>query len=408
MKRHVKVVVRLRLTSAFAQDLIKFGEDKQSVSVNIPRNVEYINNQPSKCDFKFDSVLNNTSQETLFEDCALPVVKSLLDGFNGTVLAYGQTATGKTFTMTGATENYKQRGIIPRSISQIFKDISDRPTLEFTVKVSYLEVYNEQLVDLLVSDSKTHPLTVYEDKNGVHVKGLKVLLANNEEEALNMLFEGDTKRTCSAHQMNKFSSRSHCIFTIHVQSKSRIESADRVLVSKLNLVDLAGSERLSKTETSGATLKEAMYINRSLTYLEQVIIALADKKREHVPFRQSKLTHVLRDSIGGNCNTLMIANISGEQQNIDETIATLRFSTRMMCVAIDPQINVHYDPMALVRKYEAEIKELKQELNMYDLLSNRGGRVIYETYNEVQKNELWKIIKAYIDSDSEELEVVFL
>ncbi len=143
------------------------------------------------------------------------------------------------------------------------------------------------------------------------VKGLNVKLASSEEEALSHLFEGETNRSIAEHQLNRASSRSHCIFTIHLEARSKVESTEKIIHSKLNLVDLAGSERVSKTETSGQSLREAMYINKSLTYLEQVVLALADKKREHIPFRQSKMTHVLKDALGGNNNTLLIANIWG-------------------------------------------------------------------------------------------------
>ncbi|KAI8917458.1 armadillo-type protein [Entophlyctis helioformis] len=412
--KHVKVVIRTRPTSSFAQDIITFGADKKSIHIHIPKNEEwgFINNQQENWDFKFDNILHNASQENVYDECGGPIIRSLLDGYNGTILAYGQTGAGKTFTMTGATENYKHRGLIPRAISHVFREISERPTLAFTVRISYLEVYNEQMVDLLstLGDGTAQPetMTVVEDKMGsTHVKGLTIQLASNEEEALNLLFEGETNRSISEHQLNKTSSRSHCIFTLHVESRSRVESSEKVMVSKLNLVDLAGSERLSKTETKGTSLKEAMYINRSLTFLEQVIIALADKKRDHVPFRQSKMTHVLRDALGGNCNTLMISNIWGEREHIEETISTLRFATRMMCVSTNPEINVQYDPIALIKKYEKEVKELKQELSMHDTLSNRS-HVQYEPYTEAQKHELTKTVRMYIDNEAEEIEIVNL
>ena len=152
-------------------------------------------------------------------------------------------------------------------------------------------------------------------------------------------------------------------------------------------------------------------INKSLSFLEQVIIALADKKREHIPYRQSKLTNVLRDALGGNCNTLLIANIwgifllpKGEKVHIDETISTLRFATRMMCVLTTPQINIQYDPLALIKKYEREIKELKQELSMHDTLSNRS-RINYEPFQGSQKIELIKTVRLFIDGGIEEIEV---
>jgi kinesin family protein 6/9 len=205
-------------------------------------------------------------------------------------MAYGQTGAGKTFTMTGATENYKHRGIIPRAISQIFREIAERPQLAITVRFSYLEIYNEVIVDLLsslrVNEGPRHlqqytggaasnlegnngsagallmqpgGLTVIDDKHGnVQVKDLTVLIGNHEEEALNFLFEGETNRSISTHSMNKNSSRSHCIFTIYLESRSRVESSEKVIYSKLNLVDLAGSERLSKTNSRGTTLREAM------------------------------------------------------------------------------------------------------------------------------------------------------
>ena len=164
---------------------------------------------------------------------------------------------------TGASENFKHRGLIPRAISHLFKEIADRPQLSYTVRISYLEIYKETMIDLLSSIRESNyndgSLTVVEEKDGsTHVKGLTTQLVANEEEALNLLFEGEMNRSISEHQLNKNSSRSHCIFTLHVESRSRVESSEKVLFSKLNLVDLAGSERLSKTETSGISLKEAM------------------------------------------------------------------------------------------------------------------------------------------------------
>ena len=180
------------------------------------------------------------------------------------------------------------------------------------------------------------------------------------------------------------------------------------MTSKLNLVDLAGSERIDKSEISGVGVKEAMYINRSLTYLEQVIMALADKKREHIPFRQSKMTHVLKDSLGGNCNTVMIANMWGQKEHIEETISTLRFSTRMMCVGVSPEVNVSFDPIALIKKYEKTIKELKQELSMHDTLVNRSHVQYDGGFSDSQKSELTKRVKAYIEDEADELEIVNL
>jgi len=410
--KHVKVIVRTRPTSDFANDILQISQETNSIHIHIPKNSEsgFINNQQEDWDFKFDQILHNASQECIFDECGAPILKSLIDGYNGTILAYGQTGAGKTYTMTGTTENYVHRGLIPRIISQLYKEISNKTQMAISVKISYLEIYNEQMVDLLASlnDDDTYPgaLKVVDENTGPSlVKNLSLQIANTEEEALNLLFEGETNRSISEHQLNKNSSRSHCIFTIYLESRSRVESSEKVIYSKLNLVDLAGSERLSKTQTSGVSLQEAKYINKSLTFLEQVIIALSDKKRDHIPYRQSKLTNVLRDALGGNCNTLMIANIWGVKEHIEETISTLRFGTRMMCVSNTPVVNVQYDPMALIKKYEREIKELKHELSMHDVLNSKLN-IQYEPYTDNQKYELRKQIKTYIENENEEIPII--
>ena len=157
-------------------------------------------------------------------------------------------------------------------------------------------------------------------------------VCDSEEDALNMLFEGETNRSYASHEMNSHSSRSHCIYTVHIESRSRVESQEKIVFSKLHLVDLAGSERTKKTGTKGGQLVEARHINKSLSYLEQVVLALSDKKRDHVPYRQTTLTNFLRDSLGGNCKTVVISNVHCVKSHLEETISTLKFSTRMMKV----------------------------------------------------------------------------
>jgi kinesin family protein 6/9 len=160
------------------------------------------------------------------------------------------------------------------------------------------------------------------------------------------------------HTLNEASSRAHTIFTIHIESRSRVESADKVVFSKLHLVDLAGSERTKKTHSEGIILKEAQFINKSLSFLEQVVLALSDKKRDHIPYRQAKLTNFLRDSLGGNCKTVMI----------EETQSTLKFATRMMKIQNEASVNLMLDPALQIKRYEKEIRDLKQELAMHDTL----------------------------------------
>ncbi|MCQ2816694.1 MAG: hypothetical protein MJ252_05435 [archaeon] len=309
--------------------------------------------------------------------------------------------------MSGAN-NFNYRGIIPRSISTLFEEIGKKPDYDIEVNISYLEIYNETVFDLL-SPTPTFEqrgdITFQEDARGnVTVKGLSKHPVSNEEEAFNLLFEGESNRTISEHQLNKESTRSHCVFTITLEMKSKVESSEKVITSKLNFVDLAGSERVKKTGSTGLALKEATYINKSLTFLEQVVVALTDKKKkEYVPYRQSKLTHILKDSIGGNCKTVMIANIWPEEPYINETLSTLNFAKRMKNVVNEISVNVRLDSQALVKKLTKEIKELKQELAMHNTLST-GRQINYDPYSAEEQYEQQKIAMAFLSGTQEDME----
>jgi len=416
VKNPIKVVVRVRPTPDFAANGLLLHPDKKTVNIKLPKNAKYgdvVNSQPSDYNFKFDSVLNNASQETMYEVAAEEITSSVLDGYNGTIMAYGQTGAGKTFTISGGTANYKERGITPRCISHIFREIAARPEHAFVVRCSYLEIYNERMYDLLATaegapvGAGTQDLAVSELNGSVHVKGLTHLIASSEEEALSYLFEGETNRAIASHQLNRNSTRSHCIFTMHLESRSRVESSERVTRGKLNLVDLAGSERIKKSGSDGVLMQEAMYINKSLTFLEQVVIALADRSRDHIPYRQAVLTNVLKDSLGGNSKTLMCANIWGQAEHLDETLSTLKFASRMMRIANEVVVNTTQDPSLLLKKYEREIRDLRQELAMHDTLANRS-RVQYEDYTEEQRHQLHVQMKKWVNNEIEELEVVNL
>ncbi|XP_014424695.3 kinesin-like protein KIF9 isoform X1 [Pelodiscus sinensis] len=410
-KRKVHAFVRVKPTANFPQDMIKYGPDNKSIDIYIRRDVKkgVVNNKQTDWSFKLDGVLHNVSQDSVYDAVARDVVSQALDGYNGTIMCYGQTGAGKTYTMTGATENYKHRGIIPRAIQQVFRAAEKRIDQSITVRISYLEIYNETLFDLLstmphsmLGDTQ---MAVVEYPHGVFVKGLSVHPASHEEDALNLLFEGETNRIIGEHTLNKNSSRSHCIFTIYIESRSRILSDAIYIASKINLVDLAGSERLGKTGSEGQVLKEATYINKSLSFLEQAIIALADRKRDHVPFRQSKLTHALKDSLGGNCNTVLVANIYGEAAQIEETLSSLRFATRMRWVTTEPAINEKYDPERMVKSLEKEIFLLKQELTMRDCLANRSP-VTYDPLNENQIAEINSQVHRYLEGAIDEIDIM--
>lgn len=337
------------------------------------------------------------------------IVLGVMDGVNGTVMSYGQTGAGKTFTMIGDTRNYQHRGIAPRAIAQVFAEVDSRIETDFKVSVSYMEIYNERIFDLLDDKTgETQNLQICEDTKGgkgVYIRGITMKDVATEQHALNELFNGELGRTTACHKLNKRSNRSHCIFTIYVTQRSRTGVSERVTHSKLNLVDLAGSERLKKTmddsdgvEIDATIKKESMYINQSLTYLEQCVVALSKKATAHVPYRQTKLTNVLKDSLGGNCNTLMFACIWGEAKHLEETISTLRLAQRMMRVKNETNSNVEMDPIILVRKYEKQIKELKQELMMHDALSERTIAQGYDEYTPDQRKSLRGNVEEYVKS----------
>ncbi|XP_041923867.1 kinesin-like protein KIF9 isoform X1 [Alosa sapidissima] len=408
----VRVFVRIRPTASFAQELIHYLPDGQTINIRQRRDSKrgVVNNQLSSWSFPMNGVLHDVSQEDVYNTVAHKVVLGALEGYNGTVMCFGQTGAGKTFTMTGATESYKQRGLIPRAIQQVFSEVENRQNYSFTIHLSYLEIYNEMLVDLLSSVRGTRAglggLAVVEEAGGgVSVKGLSLHSVHNEEEALNLLFEGEMNRIIGSHAMNKNSSRSHCIFTIYIESRSRTLSDARYITSKLHLVDLAGSERLGKTGSEGQVQKEAMCINRSLSFLEQAILALADRRREHVPFRQSKLTHALRDSLGGNCNTVLVANIYGEAAQIEETLSTLRFASRMKCIKTEPAVNEHIDPVVQVKKLQKEIQLLKEDLAIQSNMPNRVASS-YEPLSDSQVAEIQDQVQRFLDGSLEEISIV--
>ncbi|XP_027642829.2 kinesin-like protein KIF9 isoform X5 [Falco peregrinus] len=390
VEKRVHAFVRVKPTAEFAQDMIKFGPDNKSIAIYIKKDAKkgVVNNRQTDWAFRLDGVLHNTSQELAYETVAKKVVSEALVGYNGTIMCYGQTGAGKTYTMTGATAEYEHRGIIPRAIQQVFKATAHSVD-PFKVRISYLEIYNETLFDLLStmtsSGTSDMQMAVVDCPQGVYVKGLSIHSVSHEEDALNLFFEGETNRVIAEHTLNKNSSRSHCIFTIYIESRFRLFSDVKCVNSKINLIDLAGSERLSKTGSEGQVLKEATYINKSLSFLEQIVIALADPKRDHIPFRQSKLTHVLKDSLGGNCNTVLVANICGEAVHVEETLSSLRFATRMKWITTEPVLNETCDREGTVKALEKEIILLKQELAMHDSLAgvvDVDGHLVQEEYGQ--------------------------
>ncbi|CAG2221785.1 KIF6_9 [Mytilus edulis] len=374
VKQTIQIFGRVKPTRSKA-GLYEIDEDDEShprLTITVPRELAdgFVNNKKENYKFRFQKVFDQSSQQDeIFDNVAKPVADSVMQGYNGTIFAYGQTGSGKTFTITGGAERYTDRGIIPRCLSYFFEQFEQDGGRSYTLHISYLEIYNESGYDLLdpkhdaakLEDLPKVSLMEDTDQN-IHLKNLSVHPANSEEEALNLLFLGDTNRMIAETPMNQASTRSHCIFTVHLTSTETGSATIRR--SKLHLVDLAGSERVSKTGVNGVLLKEAKYINLSLHFLEQVIIALADKSRQHIPYRNSMMTSVIRDSLGGNCMTTMIATCSVEKKNVDETISTCRFAQRVAMIKNDVMVNEELDPKLLIARLKKEVQQLKEELAM--------------------------------------------
>ncbi|XP_009995101.1 PREDICTED: kinesin-like protein KIF9 [Chaetura pelagica] len=407
----VRTFVRVKPTADFAQDIINFGPDNKTIRILIKKDARAgaVNNHRTGWSFRLDGVLHNTSQELAYQALAEKLVSQALTGYNGTIMCYGQTGAGKTYTTMGPTTEHKQRGIIPRALEQVFKATAQSVEPVITVQISYLEIYNETMFDLLSSVASPGAggiqLTVADCPGGVYVKGLSVHPVSHEEDALSLLFKGETNRVVAEHSLNRNSSRSHCIFTIYLESHFTGFSDGKCISSKINLIDLAGSERLSKTGSEGQLLKEATYINKSLSFLEQIIIALGDPKREHIPYRQSKLTHVLKDALGGTCNTVLVANICGEAEHVEETLSSLRFATRMKGINSEPLIRESYSQEGTVKAMEKEILLLKQELAVHDSLANRSW-VTHTPLPAPQVAEIRSQVQKYLDGDIDEIDIL--
>ena len=298
----------------------------------------------------------------------------MLEGYNGTIFAYGQTGCGKSHTMMGVYDHEETKGIIPRSFTHIFGSLDGRqsPDAKYLVRCSYLEIYNERILDLL-GQNKDEKLDVKEDPDkGIYVKNLTTVVVKEASEIEKAMVAGSKNRKVGATAMNKDSSRSHSIFTLYIEMSEMDEKTgeQRIKAGKMHLVDLAGSERQAKTQATGDRLKEAQKINLSLSALGNVISALVDGKSKHIPYRDSKLTRLLQDSLGGNTKTVMIAALSPANYNYDETLSTLRYAARAKNIKNKPKINE--DPKdALLREYEEEIKRLKEALSMFQ--DGKGG-----------------------------------
>ncbi|XP_077738302.1 centromere-associated protein E isoform X3 [Canis aureus] len=318
--------------------------------------------------FNFDRVFHsNETTKHVYEEIAVPIIDSAIQGYNGTIFAYGQTASGKTYTMMGSQDYL---GVIPRAIHDIFQKIKKFPDREFLLRVSYMEIYNETITDLLCDTQKMKPLIIREDFNrNVYVADLTEEVVYTSDMALKWITKGEKNRHYGITKMNQRSSRSHTIFRMILESREKGEPSNcdgSVKVSHLNLVDLAGSERAAQTGAEGVRLKEGCNINRSLFILGQVIKKLSDGQvGGFINYRDSKLTRILQNSLGGNAKTRIICTVT--PVSFDETLTTLQFASTAKYMKNTPYVNEVSSDEALLKRYRKEIMDLKKQLEEVSL-----------------------------------------
>ena len=388
-------------------------------SVDTKHNIINIVKEYDKRTFTYDHVYpEKSNQSEIFEDTSKEVVKSVLKGYNGTIFAYGQTGTGKTYTMVGDFKNQENKGIIPRSFDYIFEQTKQDKEHKYNILVSFIQIYIEQIQDLL--DPSKKEIRIREDPDkGVYLEGVTWVKVNSTSECEQVFLRGEQNRTTHATLMNAHSSRSHAIFIAQIEknitlTKEKIAElskesnekikAERVMTkSCLYLVDLAGSERVKKTKAVDIRLEEAKKINFSLLTLGKCINSLAEGKQTYISFRESKLTRLLQESLGGNAKTSLIVTVSPSNYNTDETISSLNFASRAMKVKNKPIINRSVDYQALCIKLQEDLDKLNDEyteLKMaYDKLSAeyekiKNGEALVELQTKISQNITGKDISS--------------
>ncbi|EDO49145.1 predicted protein [Nematostella vectensis] len=373
-EKNIQVVVRCRPRNGKEiKEASPAIVDCQPVKREITVQQDIGNNAHTTKTFTFDKVFApNSKQIDVYKAVVMPTLDEVLQGYNCTIFAYGQTGTGKTYTMEGekSEENLSWdqdplAGIIPRTMHQLFERLNSQTDCEFSVRVSFLEIYNEELFDLLSPNFETAKLRLFEDgarKGSVVIQGLEELVVSDRDEVYNILDRGRARRQTAATLMNAHSSRSHSLFsvTIHIKENS-VNGEELLKIGKLNLVDLAGSENVGRSGAVDKRLREAGTINQSLLTLGRVITSLVERA-PHVPYRESKLTRLLQDSLGGRTKTSIIATISPALCNIEETLSTLDYAHRAKNILNRPEVNQKLTKRALIKEYTDEIEKLKKDL----------------------------------------------
>ena len=404
----VKVSVRVR---PFLDSEKAIDPTSPIESIDKKRNVITILKEYDKKTFTYDHLYNDKStQSEIFDETSKDVVKSVLKGFNGTIFAYGQTGTGKTYTMVGDFKDHENKGIIPRSFDYIFEQIKQDKEHKYNINVSFIQIYIEQIQDLLEPSKKE--IRIREDpEKGVFLEGVTWEKVTSTNDCSRIFTKGEQNRTTHATLMNAHSSRSHAIFIAQIEksivlskekiaelakeTNEQIKAERNMTKSFLYLVDLAGSERVKKTKAVDIRLEEAKKINSSLLALGKCINSLAEGKTSFISYRESKLTRLLQESLGGNAKTSLIVTVSPSNYNTDETLSSLNFASRAMKVKNKPIINKSTDYQALSIKLQEDLDKLNDEyaeLKMaYDKLyadyeKLKNGEVLVELQKKISQN----------------------
>jgi len=376
----IKVVVRVR-------KLINRERNENKV-FTVQDSQEVVQKDTDKT-WRFDRVYSQVDDnQAVYQGTAQNIIESAVQGYNSTIFAYGQTSSGKTHTMMGTDD---EPGIIPLAVDHLFYAIDESPDREFLMQVSYLEIYNETILDLLCEPSKRKQsnLRIREKETGnVFVEGLEEAVVSSPEEVINLMRMGEKNRHYGETNMNARSSRSHTIFRIIVESKLRSDNEDDdgsvIMVSHLNLVDLAGSEKAGQTGAKGAMLKEGCNINGSLMILGQVIQKLSSASPGFVNFRDSKLTRILQNSLGGNARTAIIATVTPAAMSVDQTISTLRFAHTAKTIQQHAEVNEVMDDQARINRMKSEMEALQKKLEE-QIMMNGSELANKQTIQEMQE-----------------------
>ncbi|KAJ8901612.1 hypothetical protein NDN08_003820 [Rhodosorus marinus] len=384
----VKVCIRVRPLNG------GHSEDDEITANGWTTSGDTISHASGGVSFNFDNVFTPPCRnQDLYDSIASSIIKSAVDGFNGVIFAYGQTSSGKTHTMLG---NEGDSGITPLAIQDVFRHVLKSTEREFLVRVSYIEIYNEVIKDLLCKGQDN--LKIHQDFTGRVFVDAREEVVTCAADVLAIMNLGEEQRTFGATNMNERSSRSHTIFTIHIESRTRGEHVNAddgvaVCASTLSLVDLAGSERASHTGAEGVRLKEGGHINKSLLTLGTVINKLSEGVTGHIPYRDSKLTRILQPALGGNARTGVICAITPAKMHIEESISTLKFASRAKCVQNKTSRIEILDDRAMLRRCQKELEHVKQKLEQ------TGCESALEDSQEVQ--ELRLRMETEIEKSSE-------